>query len=335
MSDITGAMKARSLQLKQEAKRMEELKAKAFHLLKAHVYNGGKLNIHPLANQYPYIEGEDFEELKNSIALHNGITQPLTFDADMNLIDGRNRLKAIKQLLKAGIDVHPSSFLHVSISASSDDSVTLARIQSLNVHRRHLTPEEKAKFALTKLSAKKDTRSARQKTHAKHKAQVSLTSPNGEVSDTPEEKISLIGLVQEVTGKSHRVASREIKRAVVGLEMEVVRGHRYTKSESEKVLGWLADNPKVRKNKAAPKVEEKPSVPEHSQLEEDEPVIIKDSESIKVERVTGSPEVEEKLYDLIDVALTAIASANSVERRNAVNYFQEEIEKLTQQGEVK
>ena len=335
MSDITGAMKARSLQLKQEAKRMEELKAKAFHLLKAHVYNGGKLNIHPLANQYPYIEGEDFEELKNSIALHNGITQPLTFDADMNLIDGRNRLKAIKQLLEEGIDVHPSSFLHVSISASSDDSVTLARIQSLNVHRRHLTPEDKAKFALAKLSAKKDARSPQQKAHAKHKAKVSLTSSNEEVSDIPEEKINLNGLVQEATGKSKATATREIKRAVAGLGMEVVRGHQYSKSESEKILAWLAETPKVRKNKAAPKVEEKPSVPEHSQPEEDEPVIIKDSESIKVERVTGSPEVEEKLYDLIDVALTAIASANSVERRNAVNYFQEEIEKLTQQGEVK
>jgi hypothetical protein len=89
---------------------------------------------HPLANMFPMIEGNAFEELKRDIS-SQGILEPIRLYQGM-ILDGRNRYSAGKAC------GHPFSV---------DDFVqwegTLAEAEawviSTNLHRRHLTAKQK------------------------------------------------------------------------------------------------------------------------------------------------------------------------------------------------
>jgi hypothetical protein len=56
--------------------------------------------VHPAASLFPLIEGEEFDELCDSI-LKNGMRVPVLVDGDV-LIDGRNRLRAVEALRAKG-----------------------------------------------------------------------------------------------------------------------------------------------------------------------------------------------------------------------------------------
>jgi hypothetical protein len=89
---------------------------------------------HPLANMFPMIEGNAFEELKRDIAAQ-GILEPIRLYQGM-ILDGRNRYSAAKA---------------VGHNFSMDDFVqwegTLAEAEawviSTNLHRRQLTTKQK------------------------------------------------------------------------------------------------------------------------------------------------------------------------------------------------
>ena len=59
--------------------------------------HGDPYTVHPAAELFPLVAGEEFESLVNSIREH-GIQTPVMFSWDQNekpvLLDGRNRLRA-------------------------------------------------------------------------------------------------------------------------------------------------------------------------------------------------------------------------------------------------
>jgi len=93
----------------------------------------GHLPFHDLANLFPLIEGEAFDDLMADIAA-NGLQEPIEL-LDGAILDGRNRYRAA---LAVGATVHTRQF------RGSDP---LAYVMSKNLHRRQLSPSQRALVA--------------------------------------------------------------------------------------------------------------------------------------------------------------------------------------------
>lgn len=92
------------------------------------------MKFHPLADIFPLLNDQAFSELVEDIK-SNGLREPIWLYDDQ-ILDGRNRWRACVQ---AGVDPAFRPY-------TGDDP--LAFVLSLNLHRRHLTSEQKAVLAL-------------------------------------------------------------------------------------------------------------------------------------------------------------------------------------------
>ena len=99
-----------------------------------------EMPFHPLANDFPIIEGKQFEDLVADIKA-NGLQEPIVFYED-KILDGRNRYLACAI---AGIDPE-------AVDYTGDDPV--GYVISANIHRRHLTAEDKRDLIEKLLKAK-------------------------------------------------------------------------------------------------------------------------------------------------------------------------------------
>lgn len=109
------------------------------------IADGGKViwgpltdvKVHPAATLFPLLEGPEFEALVEDIRV-NGLHEPIVYTPDRQLLDGRNRYCACKQ-----IGVTPQSKV-VNLEP-------WAYVISTNMRRRHLTDSQRqmvaAKFA--------------------------------------------------------------------------------------------------------------------------------------------------------------------------------------------
>lgn len=84
---------------------------------------------HPISEIFPLMEGEDFEKLKSDIA-SNGQREPVWL-YEGKILDGRNRYLACKQLNRE---------VETRLYEGSDPR---GFVISMNIHRRHLTAEQK------------------------------------------------------------------------------------------------------------------------------------------------------------------------------------------------
>src|SRR5689334_22472444 len=106
---------------------------------------------HPLASLFPLLEGDNFEQLVADIK-QNGLREKIDL-YQSKIVDGRNRYLALQRL---GInpEAEPEKYFRKAIythtiggevaphEQSNDDRVR-AYVISRNLHRRHLTPEQK------------------------------------------------------------------------------------------------------------------------------------------------------------------------------------------------
>jgi ParB-like chromosome segregation protein Spo0J len=91
--------------------------------------------IHPAADLFPMVEGDEFRELCADIK-KRGLAQPITIWTDGTLLDGRNRLMAC-------FETHQEVVLDCY---EGTDPVQFSL--SANLHRRHLNQGQKAMVAL-------------------------------------------------------------------------------------------------------------------------------------------------------------------------------------------
>src|SRR6516225_7487753 len=89
---------------------------------------------HPLANMFPMIEGNAFEELKRDIAAQ-GILEPIRLYQGM-ILDGRNRYAAAKA---CGHSFSVDDFIQWEGTLAEAE----AWVISTNMHRRQLTTKQK------------------------------------------------------------------------------------------------------------------------------------------------------------------------------------------------
>jgi predicted transcriptional regulator len=99
---------------------------------------------HPLAEKYPLLEGDDYEELKESIRLY-GLLNPIWL-YEGKILDGRNRYRACREL---GIEPEFARY-------EGDQPEGFGKAQ--NVDRRHLTAEWRRQQVKTKRAEGKSTR---------------------------------------------------------------------------------------------------------------------------------------------------------------------------------
>src|SRR5262245_26035227 len=102
-----------------------------------------QLEFHPLANEFPLLEGGELEELVGDIKAH-GQREPIVL-YENKVLDGRNRYNACRAL---GIEPRLSRFEHIAAPGDTPEAYVL----SANAHRRHLTPEERSR-AIARLVA--------------------------------------------------------------------------------------------------------------------------------------------------------------------------------------
>lgn len=96
------------------------------------------VRFHPLAELFPWIEGDAHERLKEDIRLH-GVREPIVFLGDA-IIDGRNRYMCARDL---NIEYPRREFG----SDPKDGADPVAFVLSVNLYRRHMTDSQRASVA--------------------------------------------------------------------------------------------------------------------------------------------------------------------------------------------
>lgn len=116
------------------------------------------VRVHPLANTFPMMSDGELRELAEDIK-KNGQREPVLFATidGKEVIDGRNRAAACFLIGQA--------FLTERVGSGLTEEAIEALIVSKNVHRRHLTPEQRAKALhdLIKADPKKSDRAIAKK----------------------------------------------------------------------------------------------------------------------------------------------------------------------------
>lgn len=106
---------------------------------------------HEVANIFPLMTGEEFNELKRDIA-ENGLREPIWLHADGRILDGRNRHRAC---VESGI---------APIFRTWDGNGSMVSfVLSLNLHRRHLTSGQRAMVAVDILPMLEEEAKARRR----------------------------------------------------------------------------------------------------------------------------------------------------------------------------
>lgn len=126
--------------------------------------------IHPLADALPLLEGAEYDALVEDIREHGQRVPILTTWDGITVIDGRNRLRACRQL-----GIEPRFGRLRPTGAFPDESVVVAAIRSLNLMRRNLSKGQRYEIGgvLAKeyaKEAKEEQRLAAERTNRMRKA---------------------------------------------------------------------------------------------------------------------------------------------------------------------
>lgn len=96
-------------------------------------WSGG---VHPAAELFPLIEGDEYDQLVADVET-NGLLEPVWVMSDGALLDGRNRVRAC---VKTNTPIQTRTY---------EGSDPVGFVVSLNLKRRHLTTGQRAMLALT------------------------------------------------------------------------------------------------------------------------------------------------------------------------------------------
>lgn len=96
-----------------------------------------KIEVHPVADIFPALDGDAFRELCEDIKAH-GLREPIKLDMDGRIIDGRNRYSAC---LEAGVKPRFEKWL-----PDGNESV-VDYVVSMNLRRRHMSESQRSMVA--------------------------------------------------------------------------------------------------------------------------------------------------------------------------------------------
>lgn len=94
------------------------------------------LQAHPVAALFPLMDGADFAALVADVKA-NGLLQPIWLHKDGTILDGRNRYRACTE---AGVEAQFKTW-------QGPEAGVVQFVTSMNLHRRHLSSEQRAFIA--------------------------------------------------------------------------------------------------------------------------------------------------------------------------------------------
>lgn len=94
------------------------------------------LTVHPLADSFP-LGDEDYLQATGKDIRENGLNHLIILDQDGQLIDGRNRLEALRLT-----GILPQQGIHYTVQWFNTDEERVARIRSENLNRRQLSDSQ-------------------------------------------------------------------------------------------------------------------------------------------------------------------------------------------------
>lgn len=214
----------------------------------------GPYEVHPFADAFPLIEGEEFAELVNDIK-RQGQRQPIVLNHDKTvLIDGRNRYRACEA---AGVDP-----VFEALPERYTESMVLDYIISTNIERRHLNAGQKALIALEYEKAVAAATKIGRPIGDAAKSQV--TTSEKTVADLPQ------FLSQASAPKPSELKSRERAAKVVGASGRAVQQAKALQRDAPDLAAKVragevaldaADKQRKQRVAAMPKPEPVPSRP--------------------------------------------------------------------------
>jgi hypothetical protein len=174
----------------------------------------GGFKVHPLASRFPLIIGKEFDDLVEAVQ-RAGTVAAVEFYEGL-LIDGRNRVRAVEELRRQGVEIEVPT---TEWQPKGDETVE-EHIFSVNVHRRHLTDDQRVALATEFLPIIRQGRQARQAAtrfgaSARNTVAQNSSPPEGTAekpSRTSQEKdaASSVGQLATLCGVSRHKASQGI-----------------------------------------------------------------------------------------------------------------------------
>lgn len=117
------------------------------------------LQVHPAADVFPLLSDPELTELSKDIAAH-GLKEKITLwrggdepTAPLYLLDGRNRLEALKRAGRLDLDGLEPVDEYVVVLGPREVRDPAAFVISKNIKRRHLTKEQQAELILKAVKA--------------------------------------------------------------------------------------------------------------------------------------------------------------------------------------
>ena len=206
----------------------------------------GELKAHPQADLFPMIEGTEREELLQSIRA-NGITQKIAIDKNGLIVDGRNRMSCFIELRANGEEVKSPN-----IELIADKSIA-PYVMAANIHRRHLTKQQRAAIiALTtkKMSKAESTRLAGKASGKVRGVSETNDSTKVESFKTDTERAKDAGVSQDLITEARKQPT-EVLEAIIKGEAKLPTKAKATATRKPKLDKVLAEAIKQHSDKLA------------------------------------------------------------------------------------
>jgi ParB-like chromosome segregation protein Spo0J len=191
-----------------------------------------KYEIHPAAELFPTMSDEELQGLIADIQA-NGQHEPATLWCG-KLIDGRNRAKACESL---GVELQCCEL--------DPDTDPIKWVLSYNLHRRHLTPSQKAMVAvklkeLLEPEAKERKRANggdKKSAKAREKSEVEILPPPKDKTKSRDQAAAAVGVSGKLVDAAEKVTKKgtpELQAAVVKGDVSVSRAAKIAEQPAEK-----------------------------------------------------------------------------------------------------